>query len=309
VTDTTLDGIDGIEVTYDGTSTLPVVIRFTDGSSGDFVYDTDADVLTPVAGPPIPTPSPTATPMPSPLLVFVTKGYFSASQISGVVGGDAKCAAEASNAGLPGVFRAWMSDAGVSAGERHTHGTVPYVLANGTQIADDWTDLTDGSIDAPITRNADGGEAVFGGAWTATNPAGTISYPSNTCTNWTSNGGLGADGYIGASNGDWSRNSVQPLDTCAATSRLYCFQQQGTPPAFCAANANFSCASQQSATCCASAPVCASYPGLDGFRCAACIPSGTIAVTDKRCADNPCCPGTGACSDQANGVDCIPPVG
>jgi hypothetical protein len=118
-----------------------------------------------------------------------------------------------------------MSDSVTSASDRLTHGTTPYVMPDGTQIADDWTDLTDGTIDAPLTKRADGTDRGLGGVWTATSPSGGISYPANTCTDWTSDSGLGADGYHGASNGDWTTNSVQPLDFCSVSSPLYCFQQ------------------------------------------------------------------------------------
>ncbi len=219
-----------VDLTYDGTSTLPATVVWPGGAAADFVYDVGADVLTPVRA--TPTPHFTPTPRPSPLIVFATQNLYSGSQIHGLVGADAICAGEASSAGLPGTFRAWLSDSNTSAAARHTHGTNPYALPDGTQVADDWTDLTDGSIDAPITRHADGSESPLGGVWTATAPSGGISYPGNTCSNWTSDAGLGADGYAGATNGDWSLNSVFPLDNCALTSRLYCFQQQGNPPSF-----------------------------------------------------------------------------
>jgi hypothetical protein len=77
----------------------------------------------------------------------------------------------------------------------------------------------------PSRKYADGVQGALGGAWTATDPFGEISYPSNTCYNWTFNAGQGADGYVGAANGDWSRNSVQPLDDCSVQSPLYCLEQ------------------------------------------------------------------------------------
>jgi len=162
----------------------------------------------------------------TPLLAFVTKNFFNGADIGGLAGADAKCAAEAHAAGNPNAFRAWISDSSTSAATRLQHPTLPYVMADGTRVADNWTDLTDGSIDAAITRNADGTQGPMGGAWTATNPSGGISDPSHTCSNWTSTSGQGADGYVGSANGDWTQNSVFPIDNCTVQSRLYCFQQQ-----------------------------------------------------------------------------------
>jgi hypothetical protein len=133
---------------------------------------------------------------------------------------------------LPGTYKAWLSGSAVDVASRFTHSSSPYVMVDGTRIADDWTDLTDGSLAAPITRDAHGVDNGLGGVWTATDPSGHVSYPGSTCSDWTygSPDQLGADGYMGASHGDWSLNSVQPLDTCDVRNRLYCFEQPTTAP-------------------------------------------------------------------------------
>lgn len=158
------------------------------------------------------------------LKVFLTASDYSGSQVGGLTGADAKCQAQADAAGLPGTYVAWLSSSTVSAGSRIAHATVPYVQVDGTQVADDWTDLTDGSIDAAITLTATGVDRGVGGVWTATATSGGISDPAHTCSDWTSNSGLGADGYHGASHGDWTVNSVQPLDNCTVANPLYCVQ-------------------------------------------------------------------------------------
>jgi hypothetical protein len=160
-----------------------------------------------------------------PLLAFVTTGFYSGAAIGGLAGADSICASEADDGGANGTFRAWISNSSTSAAARLNHVARPYVLADGTIVAKDWTDLTDGTLAAAIARNADGTAAPLGGAWTATDASGAISYPSNTCNDWTSNSGQGADGYVGAANSDWTLNSVQPLDSCSVQSRLYCLQQ------------------------------------------------------------------------------------
>jgi hypothetical protein len=48
-----------VRVGLNGSTTLPVLVRFTDDSTADFTYHTDTDSLTPVTGP-TPTPTPPA---------------------------------------------------------------------------------------------------------------------------------------------------------------------------------------------------------------------------------------------------------
>jgi hypothetical protein len=161
---------------------------------------------------------------PAPSLVFLTFEDFSGGAIGGLAGADAKCQQEASYEGVPGTYKAWLSDSTTSAAARLTHSRGPYVLVDGSKVADNWSDLTDGSIARAITQTLTGDRGL-GGVWTGTSPSGGISYPASTCSDWTSDIGLGADGYHGAANGDWTLNSVQPLDNCSVQSPLYCFQQ------------------------------------------------------------------------------------
>ena len=165
-------------------------------------------------------------------VVFVTHGRFDGN-LGGLAGADQKCAQEAQAAGLPGTFKAWLSDATTSAASRLTHATIPYRLVDGTKVADDWTDLTDASLDAAITLTPTCGNDGGGGAWTNTDPSGAISNPFLSCTNWTSAGDSGGDGYVGATDGDWTANSAFPFDTCSVTSRLYCFGQEEATPTTC----------------------------------------------------------------------------
>ena len=76
--------------------------------------------------------------------------------VGGPEGADAICAGEAAAAGIDGEFKAWLSVTGTPVGDRLTQSTVPYVLPDGTRIADDWNDLVDGSIQAPINVDAMG---------------------------------------------------------------------------------------------------------------------------------------------------------
>ncbi len=76
-----------------------------------------------------------------------------ASSLGGLPGADDKCNTLAMEAELAnaGSFLAWLSAEDKSPMSRMVHHDQPYLLLDGqTIIADSWTDLTDGSLDAPI---------------------------------------------------------------------------------------------------------------------------------------------------------------
>lgn len=82
------------------------------------------------------------------LCTFVTSTTYS-ENLGGVSGANADCAARATAAGFPGTYKAWIA---VTTGiddpaTTFLHGIVPYKLVDGTTtIANDWTDLTDGTL-------------------------------------------------------------------------------------------------------------------------------------------------------------------
>lgn len=102
--------------------------------------------------------------------VFITSQVFNGN-LGGLAGADAKCQQLATAAGLGGTYKAWLSDSTTDARDRLTHATVPYRLVDGTTVANDFTDLTDGSLDAPINR-AENGTVVGDRPWTGTDFAG-----------------------------------------------------------------------------------------------------------------------------------------
>src|SRR5262249_28544146 len=78
------------------------------------------------------------------------KGIFQSDSHNGAFGGlagaDTFCQGLATAAGLPGVFKAWLSDSTATAKDRLTHAVGPYVLRHGGVVANDWADLTSGSL-------------------------------------------------------------------------------------------------------------------------------------------------------------------
>jgi hypothetical protein len=101
---------------------------------------------------------------------------------------DAECNRLAGDAGLPGTYKAWLSDDTASPSTRFTTASVPYVRVDGVRIADDWTDLT--TCDASGTVCLDNrinltekSEAAPQWAWTGTTTDGNSS--PDSCNEWT----------------------------------------------------------------------------------------------------------------------------
>ena len=164
--------------------------------------------------------------------VFVTSTSRNGS-FGGLAVADTECATLAASAGLPGSYKAWLSDDTASPSTRFTRASVPYALVDGTQIADDWTDLTTCNADFSSCIdnliNLDEKENGFSNlVWTGTRTDGS-NVPGANCSNWTE-----ADGFTAvagsASNASDAWTGSSPVDIgieagCEADFRFYCFQQ------------------------------------------------------------------------------------
>jgi hypothetical protein len=158
-----------------------------------------------------------------PCLVFLSSSRHTGN-LGGLSGGDAICQGLATTAGLPGTYKAWLSDSTGAVSSRFVPSPGPYRLVNGTAIATSFTDLTDGTLLAPINVTETGGDP--GGnsfAWTGTRADGNaMSEAGSNCANWGPGGMNGWAGYINIDSQwtDFGRT------TCSMNSfHLYCFQQ------------------------------------------------------------------------------------
>ena len=141
----------------------------------------------------------------------------------GLAGADFQCTELATNAGLEGTWTAWLSTDTVDARDRIADGE--YRLLDGTLVADDKADLTDGTLDAPIIVREDG-TPIPGAAlevWTGTGKDGTNS-GLGTCDNWTDNtvASTAQSGRAEAIDEEWTANVVAE-EACDIFNRLYCF--------------------------------------------------------------------------------------
>jgi hypothetical protein len=161
-------------------------------------------------------------------IVFLTSTT-TQGNMGGLVGADARCQTRAAAASLPGDYRAWLSTSSSSASQRLIHSVSPYQLVDGTIIANNWADLTDGSLAATINRT-ESNTVINASVWTATNVNGVFANSSGltACDNWTSStaSSSAATGRSDATNQTWSLSNFL---SCSIPNRLYCIQQVPNP--------------------------------------------------------------------------------
>jgi len=151
------------------------------------------------------------------VLVFVTSGT-TEGDLGGLSGADTICTDAATNAGLSGDWVAWLSTTTENARDRIIDAR--YVLVDGTVVANDLADLTDGTLDAAIDLDANG-DPVMGFTWTGTQQDGTLAIGvDRTCLDWTDSGGRSTQGQIESTSDTWT--DFLPSD-CDHQRSLYCF--------------------------------------------------------------------------------------
>lgn len=141
----------------------------------------------------------------------------------GLEGGDAECQSMADAAGLGGTWMAWLSTwSGPTAGSRLAHATHPYVLVGGGTVANDWTDLTDGSIGVPIHNDETGAptDDTVTRVYTGTNTDGANFSPC--CGDWTTANNGSMTGLTTAMDAKWTTATGV---SCDMPGRIYCFEQ------------------------------------------------------------------------------------
>ncbi len=159
--------------------------------------------------------------------IFITSSTFKGN-LGGLAGADAKCQAEADGPATivpSGTYLAWLSDGTDSPDTRFTKSAHPYVLPDGTKIAEDFTDLTDGSILQKINIDSTGKALGMQLFWTGTKSDGTTSQYFLTCAGWTSPAGAGERGRVGSTVKTSTLWSAQSRYWCSRSLRLACFQQ------------------------------------------------------------------------------------
>jgi hypothetical protein len=162
--------------------------------------------------------------------VFVTAEPV-AAKFGGVAAADQLCAQQAAAAMLPGTYYAWLSDGSQSPYDRFSKSTVPYMLPDGVQVANDFVALRS-EPPPPIDVTAAGQKVMAvddAAVWTGTGVDGradTFNNASNYCSGW-SRSVIEDFTLIGllrerVKPEDWTRAKLVP---CTGDGYLYCFQQ------------------------------------------------------------------------------------
>jgi hypothetical protein len=171
-------------------------------------------------------------------VTFLSSQAYAGGEIGGVEGAHLKCQALALQAGYDNAtnFKAWISDAQWSPALGFTKSDIPYVLPDGTRIADDWPDLIQNGPGNGIIRTETGMTQLDTWSWTGTAPSGIVLDSTQTCKSWTSSlaldksrvGRTGVDPDIPAEWMPWyderQWSSAASL-SCEYKNRLYCVEQ------------------------------------------------------------------------------------
>lgn len=167
--------------------------------------------------------------------VFVTSTTF-AGDLGGAAGGDTKCRAAATDAGLRGNFRAWLSDGPTGGHVRVSAGSGALELTNGVVVAANAAELSITGPRKAIAVDERGRPAIGAGGgcddgglavWTGTIEDGGALSPPVDCTRWTTRtspprGVSAIAGIAGRTGSGWTAACVRACDAPAA---LYCIEQ------------------------------------------------------------------------------------
>jgi hypothetical protein len=154
--------------------------------------------------------------------VFLTSQPLSGPLVS-LESMDDHCQLLALNQCLGGTWKVWLSDSTRGPSARFNHVSVPYQRLDTMKVADDWSDLIDGSINVPISVTELGTTVTNAYVWTATNTAGN-PFNTLTCSDWQSSSAsaYAKTGNSGSAAMEWTHQGDRP---CASPARLYCFEQ------------------------------------------------------------------------------------
>jgi cysteine-rich repeat protein len=167
----------------------------------------------------------------APCIVFVTSAKYD-GDLGGVSGADAKCNERAAAGGLRGTYMAWVTGTSSASAPaaRFARSTGPYVLVDGTVVAESWVDLTDGSLAHSInlTELSHLPPIPRCDVWTGTWVDGTKATPDSDCgdcNGFTYNlfPKCAVAGDYSSTGFGWTENGSDPY--CSAEGHLYCFQQ------------------------------------------------------------------------------------
>jgi len=169
-----------------------------------------------------------------PRRVFITS-ELTTGTFGGLGAGDAICQTLADAADLGGTYKAWLSSSTIDARDRLSHVGKPYVLVDGTVVADDWDEFASEhhqhainltELFGPPPQSAN---QVY--VYTGTTSEGTVKTLTTsgdellfgTCGDWVAGSVFTAVGLAHLAHFGWS--SASGSDCLTLTGPLYCLEQ------------------------------------------------------------------------------------
>lgn len=157
-------------------------------------------------------------------LVFVTSMKYDGN-LGGLVGADAQCQVLADAAALGGTWLAWLGDGTDGPATRFVQSDTAYRRVGGGIVAENWTDLIDGTLGVPIDHDETGTALPPADdmiVWTAVFHTGGNPTPVH-CMGWTAaDETLVPTGLASKTDTGWT---VFAPHNCSEMHRLYCFEQ------------------------------------------------------------------------------------
>ena len=155
-------------------------------------------------------------------LMFVTDEKVR-GDIAGIEEANNLCQQAAVTAGLPGSYKAWLSNSATSPASTHSMHDRPYLRLDGAVVAANWAELVSTGPLVPLNttpNRSDISAPADASVWTNTNDDGSILSTLEHCNNWTaadsSSAGTGLSSAIGT---EWTNTTSH---ACNTEHRLYC---------------------------------------------------------------------------------------
>ena len=156
--------------------------------------------------------------------VFVTSTQHSGN-LGGLGGADSICNARALEAGLFGVYKAWLADSTGSPSTRFAQSAFPYLRVDGIKVAENWVDLITNGVINPISKDELNQEYdPFTYVWTNVKPDGTPKTGSS-CADWTDSTITTSNPAVGRTNLSTNFWTDGQGRQCPTLLPIYCFQQ------------------------------------------------------------------------------------
>lgn len=154
-------------------------------------------------------------------IIFVSSRTYQVGDFGSIGGADTICSNSANLAGLSGGFKAWLSDSSQNARNLILPDEeIPFYRTDNIKIAENSTDLLDGTIQNQINRN-EYGTINDTSVWTGTDEFG-YAVAAQHCEDWTKSNKKSIIGNSNEKDSQWT-NDLSDAN-CGLLRSIYCIQ-------------------------------------------------------------------------------------